>query len=102
MEVKQHSGFTVYVEGGEIHRSNGPAVIGNDHNKGFQAWIQCNEFHRLGEPAISYSNGDGEWWEFGKFIRCDRDRRSTMNTYLSYFESILSSAPLFDDDLFVI
>jgi len=61
-------GDEVWVQDGEYHREDGPAVIWTD---GSQFWYQNGKIHRDNGPAIISSNGDESWYKNGDLHRED-------------------------------
>jgi hypothetical protein len=57
-----------YNEKGELHRTDGPAVLWNDGSKD---WIINGQYHREDGPAMEYSNGSKYWYINGKLHRED-------------------------------
>ena len=56
-----------YLKNGQKHRVNGPAEI---HLDGYEAWFFEGNRHRDGgKPAVSFPNGNKEYWEHGKLIK---------------------------------
>ena len=49
----------VWYKDDEIHREDGPAVIGKD---GTKEWLINGKLHREDGPATIWSNGRKEWW----------------------------------------
>ena len=52
-----------YNSTGQLHRTNGPAVIWADDHK---EWWQNGQLHRTGGAAIEYADGDKWWFINGK------------------------------------
>jgi hypothetical protein len=52
---------------GELHRVDGPAVIG----LGEVRWMQHGKFHREGGPAVKWEDGSEFWYLHGKMHRLD-------------------------------
>ena len=55
-------------EHGQLHRSDGPAVIYSD---GAQCWFINGKYNRLDGPALIYHNGEQHWFVSGKRHRTD-------------------------------
>ena len=53
---------------GDLHRLDGPAVIGLDGRK---SWYLNGQRHRLDGPAIIYSTGSKYWFIHGQYHRED-------------------------------
>ena len=53
---------------GQYHRTDGPAVVGED---GIKSWFVNGQFHRLNGPAVEYSNGENAWYVHGEFLGFD-------------------------------
>jgi len=51
---------------GEIHREDGPALMGIDGGK---AWCINGDLHREDGPAQEFANGEKHWWINGKKIQ---------------------------------
>jgi hypothetical protein len=56
-------------EKGELHRTDGPAVVCED---GYQVWYLNGKRHRVDGPAVEDTDGSREWWVDGKFIKGER------------------------------
>jgi hypothetical protein len=53
---------------GELHRTDGPACIGQPDSKGNPgdiAWFMNGKKHRTDGPAVEYGHGHKEWWVNG-------------------------------------
>lgn len=62
-----------YLKNGKKHRLNGPAEIRRD---GYEAWFFEGKKHRDGgKPAVSYPDGNKEYWEHGKLIKKETSRK---------------------------
>ena len=48
---------------GDFHREDGPALT---YANGDQEWWLNNELHRVDGPAVIWENDEKEWWLFGK------------------------------------
>ena len=55
-----------YNSDGELHRTDGPAVI---YRCGTKFWCQRGERHRLDGPAVIYSDGSEVWYRNGRIHR---------------------------------
>jgi hypothetical protein len=55
-------------EKGELHRLDGPAIIGTF---GHKSWYLNGKLHRIDGPAIEKTNGEKEWFFKGKRHRID-------------------------------
>ncbi len=62
------SGSVCYINDGEFHREDGPAV---EYNGGGKEWWVNGKLHRDDGPAVEWANGDKEWWVGGKRHRVD-------------------------------
>jgi len=60
--VDEHGDSTWY-QNGELHRTDGPAVIWAD---GSQFWYQNDKIHRTDGPATKYADGSEYWYQNGK------------------------------------
>ena len=84
--IEWNSNEKWWVINGKIHRENDlPAIENKTYKKYFlkgqEYFLQENgtrefvdfhgRFHRLDFPAVEYSNGDQEWWNYGKRHRLD-------------------------------
>ena len=64
-----------WYQNGQLHRTDGPAVIYPD---GTQEWWINGQCHREDGPALIYSNGIQEWYINGK--KCDPVDKFNINT----------------------
>ena len=48
---------------GQLHRTNGPAILWSNGNK---SWWQDGELHRIDGPAVEYVSGGKVWYINGK------------------------------------
>ena len=53
---------------GEIHRTNGPAIIYHEGNFWHKTYFLHGNFHRKDGPAIENSRGHKEYWYYGNRI----------------------------------
>ena len=58
----------VWVQGGKLHREDGPAVI---ESNGTLWWFQNDEHHREDGPAIHWPDGSQHWYTNGVLHRLD-------------------------------
>jgi len=75
-------GCTRYTnELGQIHRSDGPAVIYSD---GTEKWFVNGKLHRLDGPAVVYVNGDKEWYIYNREVDVSTETKQIkrLNTFL--------------------
>ena len=62
-----------YLKGGRKHRLNGPAETRLD---GYEAWFIEGARHRSGgKPAVTHPNGSTEYWENGKLIKKESNKK---------------------------
>ena len=59
-------GFQAWWLNGKRHRADGPAVV---YKSGYREWWLDYKKHRVDGPAVVRANGDCEWWVDGKFIK---------------------------------
>ena len=52
-----------WCQNGKIHREDGPAII---LPSGSEMWYQNGQLHREDGPAVIWSDGEKEWWIEGK------------------------------------
>ena len=71
-----------YNELGQLHRTDGPAVIWSD---GTQFWCINGKLHRTDGPAIIYSTSWMEWYINGKLHRTDGPAFIQPNGYPEYW-----------------
>jgi len=57
-----------WILNGQLHRDDGPAVIGAD---GTEKWYQHGQLHRGDGPAVTYPDGTELWWQHGQLHRGD-------------------------------
>jgi hypothetical protein len=57
-----------YNETGKYHRTDGPAIEGNN---GFKEWYLSGVLHRTDGPAVEWSNGSKSWYLNGVLHRTD-------------------------------
>ena len=63
------SGSRFYLNSaGEVHRTDGPAII---HADGTKLWYQNDQCHRTDGPAIEWTDGTKSWYQNGKRHRID-------------------------------
>ena len=68
IEVDDDGTRRYYNSAGQLHRTDGPAVIWSD---GTKYWYQNNHLHRTDGPAIEYANGAKMWFQNGVRHRTD-------------------------------
>lgn len=104
---KKMDGTIVYRdENGELHREDGPAVIGVG---GHEAWMRHGYRHREDGPAIvDPREGYREWWVDGELHREDGPAIEYDDGYKEYWhhgveipEDRLGKGPLPDDGVLV-
>lgn len=59
VETSRLGTIRYYNSDGELHRTDGPAVI---YAYGTKFWCQHGERHRLDGPAVIYSDGSEAWY----------------------------------------
>ena len=57
-----------WLQDGEFHREDGPAVEWSDGSK---FWYRNGELHRENGPACEYADGGRRWYRKGKYHRED-------------------------------
>jgi len=62
-EIKRYYNRTEYLQDGEQHRTDGPAIEWDDGSK---AWWQDGKCHRTDGPAVERANGNKSWYIDGK------------------------------------
>ena len=67
-QVKVYPDRTEWLQNGQLHRVNGPAI---ECANGSKIWYQNDKRHRLDGPAIEYFNGTKKWYQNGKSHRVD-------------------------------
>jgi len=65
-------------EAGQLHRSNGPAVIRED---GYLAYWQNGYRHRSTGPAIVRPNGDRFWYYRGLLVAVSESLKENVSSY---------------------
>jgi hypothetical protein len=64
----------IWLKNGRKHRLNGPAEIDID---GYEAWFFNGQRHRPGnKPAVTYPNGNKEYWENGELIKKENSSKN--------------------------
>ena len=64
--VVNDSGSRLYLNSaGEVHRTDGPAII---HADGTKLWYQNGQLHRTDGPAVEYASGDKVWYINGEEV----------------------------------
>ncbi len=58
--VVHPDGTAEWLEGGQLHREDGPAHVGAD---GTKEWWERGRLHRADGPTIERGDGTREWWE---------------------------------------
>ena len=56
----------IYVEHGQVHRTDGPAIVRVSGNR---YWYENNTVHRIDGPAVELVDGGKEWYKNGKLHR---------------------------------
>jgi hypothetical protein len=64
---------------GQKHRTDGPAVIRAD---GAQVWCLNGQKHRTDGPAVIWADGDQEWWLNGMKLTKDEWRQQVETSQL--------------------
>ena len=68
IEVNEYGVRGYYNSAGQLHRTDGPAVIWAD---GTKLWFQNGQCHRTDGPAIEWNNGTKSWYQNGQRHRTD-------------------------------
>lgn len=77
------SGSRFYLNSaGEVHRTDGPAVI---HADGTKLWYQNGQCHRTDGPAIEWYDGTESWYQNGKRHRIDGAAIVYSGGYMAWF-----------------
>jgi hypothetical protein len=61
-------GIQAWYQDDELHRLDGPAVIGPGGDK---HWFQNGQRHRIDGPAVEYADGDRQWFQDDQRHRLD-------------------------------
>lgn len=84
VEVDVYDTRRYYNSAGQLHRTDGPAVIRAD---GTKEWWQNDLRHREDGPAIVHTSGSMEWWQNGKLHREDGPAYETIYGVKEWFLS---------------
>jgi hypothetical protein len=60
-----HNGRKEWTLNGKYHRTDGPAIEGDD---GYKAWWLNGNRHRTDGPAVEGADGDKRWYLDGKAV----------------------------------
>ena len=82
IEVDDDGTRRYYNSAGQLHRTDGPAVIWSD---GTKYWYQNNHLHRTDGPAIEYANGAKMWFQNGVRHRTDGPAIERREGYVCYW-----------------
>ena len=66
--IVRRNGNTCYYKNGQLHRTDGPAVI---YASGDQRWYQNGQYHRIDGPAVVFADGAQYWYQNGQRHRTD-------------------------------
>jgi hypothetical protein len=71
LEIDQ-DGTKYYFLNNQLHREDGPAVIGSD---GTQYWYLNGKRHRIDGPAVEWSSGEKYWYYHGGWVKCETQKQ---------------------------
>ena len=83
LSVRTVEGQLQWWSGGQLHRSDGPALVSEDGEE----WFERGKLHRTGGPAITLRDGTRAWYRRGKLHRSDGPAVIMPNGSLHWYAS---------------